>query len=295
MNKPEANGSKRLISERGRQSNSDTIIRSCEFNRHSANQYFSLKRKINVFKPLKETTKLVTGYLRIVAADSGAALLNERFEPLQVVAACSGLVEPPYTKVTSCLAEPIFAEVEDGHRLVVHELELCMNILRTVKADVVHLDMSFGGLSLEELSAVSLSQMHVSGKTRGNVLKILPQLRKIALDIKRVYSIDVLAIGKESVPVRVAELTAGAYAVLYSAEKVVKEKEPVLLGLPAKCTAKRTEEGIIIESLLPAEQDLTGHAKDENKVLDKVQIKEMPNPCARGFRLLEIVPKIAEI
>ncbi len=233
----------------------------------------------------------MTSYLRIVAADSAAALLNKRFEPLQVVAVCSVLVEPPYTDVTSCLSEPIFAEVEDGHRLVVHELELCMNILKTVKADIVHLDMSFGGLSLEELSAVTLSQMHVSGKTRGSLLKILPQLRKIALDIKRVYNIDVLAIGKESVPVRVAELTAGAYAVLYSAEKVLKDKEPVLLGLPARCTAKTSEEGIIIESLLPAEQDLSGHARDENKVVEKVQVREMPNPCARGFRLLEMKPK----
>jgi len=240
---------------------------------------------------LKKTTKLVKGYLNIVAADSGAALLNDLFEPLQVVAACAVLVEPPYLKAASYLAEPIFARVEEGTRLVIRELELCMGLLKTVRADVVHLDMSFGGLSLEELSAVSLSQLRLSGKARGHLLKILPQLRKIALDIKRVYNIDVLAIGKESVPVRIAELTAGAYAVLYSAEKVVKEAKKVLLGLPARCTTKTSQEGIIMESLLPAEQDLTGHAKDENKVLDKVQMMEMPNPCARGFRLLEITPK----
>jgi len=226
-----------------------------------------------------------------VAADSGAALLNDRFEPLQVVAACAVLVEPSYIRATSCLAEPIFVKVEDGYRLVIHELELCMSLLKTFKADVVHLDMSFGGLSLEELSAVSLSQLSVSGRARGHLLKILPSLRKIALDIKRVYNIDVLAIGKESIPVRIAELTAGAYAVLYSAEKAVKEAKPMRLGLPARCTTKTSEEGIIMESLLPAEQDLTGCAKDGNKVLEKVLVTEMPNPCARGFRLLEITPK----
>lgn len=230
--------------------------------------------------------------MKIVAADSGAALLNDRFEPLQVVAACVVFVEPPYTRVTSCLAEPIFVMVEDGYRLVVHELELCMSLLKTVRADVVHLDMSFGGLSLEELSAVSLSQLRVSGKARGHLLKILPKLRKIALDIRRVYNIDVLAIGKESVPVRIAELTAGAYAVLYSAEKAVKEAKTLRLGLPTRCTTKTSVEGIIIESLLPAEQDLSGYAKDENKVLEKVQMREMPNPCARGFRLLDLAPKI---
>ncbi len=230
--------------------------------------------------------------MRIVSADSGAALLNDRFQPLQVVAACSVLVEPPYTSVTSWLAEPIFVEVDNGHRLVIHELELCMSLLKTTNADIVHLDMSFGGLSLEELSAVSLSQMHLSSKTRGSLLRILPQLRKIALDIKRVHNIDVLAIGKESVPVRIAELTAGAYAVLYSVEKATREAKLMRLGLPARCTTKTSDEGVTIESLLPAEQDLMGTAKDENRALQKVQITEMPNPCARGFRLLEITPKL---
>lgn len=229
--------------------------------------------------------------MRIVAADSGAALLNDRFEPLQVVAACAVLVEPPYIQATSCLAEPIFAKVENGHELVVHELELCVNLLKTVKADVVHLDMSFGGLNLEELSAVSLSQMHFSGRARGHILKILPKLRKLALDIKQAHGIDVSAIGKESVPVRIAELTAGAHAVLYSAEKAIKEAKMMQLGLPARCTVKTDAEGIILESLLPAEQDLAGNAKDEDNVLEKVRLAEMPNPCARGFRLLEIMPQ----
>ncbi|MFQ5621744.1 MAG: DUF4152 family protein, partial [Candidatus Nanoarchaeia archaeon] len=79
----------------------------------------------------------------MVAADSGAAILNNTFEPLQVVAASAVLVEPPYTRISCCLAEPIFAEVETGPLLVVHELELCWNLLKEVKAEVVHLDMSF--------------------------------------------------------------------------------------------------------------------------------------------------------
>jgi hypothetical protein len=229
--------------------------------------------------------------VKIVAADSGAALLNERYEPLEVVAACSLLVEPPYTRSTTCLAEPIFRKVEDGHELVIHELELCLNLLKTARADIIHLDMSLGGISLEELSAVSLSQRRVSGRARGHVLRILPKLRKIAADIKINYNIDVLAIGKESVPVRIAELTAGAYAVLYGAEKAAKETRTVRLGLPMRCTIHANQEGIVTESLLPAEHDLVGYAKDENDVVDKVQISEMPNPIARGFRLLEIAPK----
>ena len=226
--------------------------------------------------------------MQVIAADSGAATLNERFEPLQVVAACAVVVEPPYDKASSVLAEPIFADAESGYTLVIHELELCMELLKTVRADVVHLDMSLGSVCVEELSAINLSQMHISSKARANLLKILPKIRKLAMEIKRTYSIEVLAIGKESIPVRIAELTCGAHAILYSAEKAVKEGKTLRLGLPSTCRTKIMENGVILESLMSAEHDLAGCAKDENKVLEKVQLTEMPNPCARGFRLVEI-------
>ena len=229
--------------------------------------------------------------MRIVSADSGAATLNERYEPLQVVAACAVLVERPFTKVSTCIAEPIFVQVENGYQLVVHELELCANLLKTTEADVVHLDMSLGGLKLEELSAVSLSQLSLSNRARGHLLKVMPKLRKLALDIKQAYNIEVSAIGKESIPVRIAELTSGAYAVLYAAEKAVKEAETIRLGLPSRCTVKTDLERITLKSLLPAEEDIDGYAQDENKVLAKVELTEMPNPCARGFRLTEITPR----
>ncbi len=229
--------------------------------------------------------------MRVVAADSGAAVLNERFEPLFVVAVAAVLVVPPYRKISSCLAEPIFARVENGPLLIIHELELCQSLLKDVKADVVHLDMSLGGLSLEELSLIRLSKLRISNKGREQVLRILPKIRKIASNIKRIYGINVLAIGKDSVPVRIAELTSGAYAVLYSVEKVVKEGSGLSLGLPAKCRVEIFEDGVELRSLAPAEHDVIGYAKDEKKVLERVQILDMPNPCARGFRVLEISSK----
>ncbi len=229
--------------------------------------------------------------LRVVAADSGAAILNERFEPLLVVASVAVLVKPPYQKPEICLAEPIFADVERGYHLVVSELELCKRLLKETKADVVHLDMTLGGLSVEELSVAELSGMRISSKARKQVLKILPNIRRLASDIKRIYGIEVVAIGKDSIPVRIAELTCGANAILYSAEKAVKEKHQIRLGLPAKCQAKFSKQGVALQSLAPAEQDITGYTEDEQKSLEKVRILEMPNPCARGFRVLEITPK----
>ncbi len=230
--------------------------------------------------------------LRVVAADSGAAILNDRFEPLRVVAAVAVLVEPPYKEASLCLAEPIFANVEKGYLLVVHELELCQKLLKEAKADVVHLDVTLGGISLEELSVVGISKLRVSSKARGQVLKILPKIRKIAADIKRVYGIEVLALGKESIPVRIAELTSGAHAILYSMEKAVKENTKLRLGLPAKCQPKFLDDAVTLQSLVPAEQEVIGYAKDDKGILGKVQTSEMLNPCARGFRLLEITPRI---
>lgn len=229
--------------------------------------------------------------MRVVAADSGAAILNDNFQALQVVAASAVLVEPPYTRASSCLAEPIFAKMEMGPRLIIHELELCSNLLRTLKADVVHLDMSLGSLSLEELSAVSLSQMRISGRARSHILMILPKIRKLALDVKRTHNIEVIAIGKESVPVRIAELTSGAHAVLYTADKAVQQKTKLRLGLPAKCHAEIVEDSVHLKSLIFSEQNISGRAEDENKVLKRVQTVEMHNPVARGFRVLEITPK----
>ncbi len=228
--------------------------------------------------------------LRIVAADSGAAILNDRFEPVSVVAAVAILAEPPYRKASSILAEPIFAKADDGYHLIVHELELCQQLLKNVKADAVHLDMSLGGINLENFSAVGISTMRKSRKARGQILKILPKLRKIASAIIRTYGIEVFAFGKESVPVRIAELTSGAHAIRYTAEKAVKENIKLKLGLPVKCQPKFVEDGIELLSLMPAEKEVVGYAECSSKLLEEAQMLETLNPCARGFKMLEISP-----
>jgi len=230
--------------------------------------------------------------LRVVSADSGAAILDDGFKPLLVVGAAAVLVDSPYRSATSILAEPIFSKVEEGPLLVIHELELCAGLLKEVKADVVHLDMSLGGLSLGELSAIQLSRMRISGKARRHVLRILPKIRKIASDIKRVHGIEVLAIGKDSIPVRIAELTCGANSVLYVAERAVKEARKQLLGLPAMCQLRAFSDGIELHSLEPAEHDVAGRAMDEKKIMKNVTVSETLNPRARGFRALEITPRL---
>ena len=230
--------------------------------------------------------------LRIISADSAAAILDDQFNAVTHIAMVSVLVEPPYREPASRLAEPIFRPVEQGFDLVVHEAELCRNLLETIKADVIHLDISLGGVSIEELSPVELLNLRASRFGRQNILKMLPRLRKVAGEIKRLFGIDMLAIGKESVPVRIAELTAGAEAILFACQEVANEKDALLLGLPLKCQPTVLNNKVYLRSLIEGEHDIRGFGVDAQGVLTKVKLIETLNPVARGFRAIKIEPKI---
>jgi hypothetical protein len=227
-------------------------------------------------------------HLRVIAADSSAAILDDKFEPLSIVAAASVLVDAPYREAGAFLAEPIFADAKEGHEVIIHEAELCRELIGRVGADVVHLDMSLGSTPLEQLSPIEFTNMRISAKAKRHLLKVLPRLRKIANEIMQKHGVEVLAIGKESVPVRVAELTSGAHAILYACEKAVNDGQKVLLGLPSKCQPRFTGKEVYLYSLMPAEHDIRGCAEDKTEVLEKVNIAEMLNPVARGFRTLKI-------
>ena len=58
--------------------------------------------------------------MRIIAADSGAAILNGRFESLQVVAQVTILREPPHSIGSFIPAEPTLTEAEKGYHMIVH-------------------------------------------------------------------------------------------------------------------------------------------------------------------------------
>jgi hypothetical protein len=230
-------------------------------------------------------------HLKVIAADSSAAVLNDKFEPLSIISTAAVLVEPPYREPSACLVEPVFADAANGHEVIVHEAELCRDLLGRVKADVVHLDMSLDAIPLEQLSPIEFTNMRISSKAKRHLLKILPRIRKIAGEITQKYGIEVLAIGKESLPVRVAELTSGAHAILYGCKKALKDNHPLLLGLPSKCQPRTDVNGVYLYSLMAAEHDVRGLAEDSEDVLKKVNIAEMLNPVARGFRILRISPK----
>jgi hypothetical protein len=189
------------------------------------------------------------------------------------------------------MAEAVYADANLGHEVIVHEAELCRDLLAKVEADIVHLDLSLDAMPLEGLSPIELADGKIYGGAKKHLLRILPRLRKIAAEIKRKYEIDMIAIGKESIPVRIAELTGAAHAILFTCEKALKDNKTVLLGLPSKCQPMQHADGVCLCSLIPAEHDVRGFAVDPDGVLKKVNIAETLNPIARGFRAIKIVPK----
>jgi len=110
--------------------------------------------------------------LKIIAADSAAAILDNNFNPTIHIATVAVLVEPPYREAHVRVSEPIFREVESGLEVVVHEAELCLILLEQNKAEAVHLDITLGGISVEELSPVQLTNMRCSINARKNLLRI---------------------------------------------------------------------------------------------------------------------------
>ncbi len=229
--------------------------------------------------------------MRIISADSAAAILDENFVPLQQIASVAVLVEPPYREAHKRIADPIFRPVDATYDIIVHEAELCLALLETVKADVVHLDTSLGGVAVEGLSPVELANLNLSNKARSNLLKILPKLRKVAGEVKRRHGLEVLAIGKESVAVRVAELTAGSEALVFAVAQTVESGEALLVGLPTRCEHHLADGKVYLQSLIEAEHDVRGYAADAEGNLQKVQLTETLNPVARGFRAVRIEPK----
>ena len=228
--------------------------------------------------------------LRIIASDSGGAVLDEGFGPEKIVAASAVLVKPPYTQAEKDLSVPIFEDT-NSQNIILREMKLSRELLKHEHADIIHLDMTLGSVSILDLTLVKLEGMRLSREAKDNIRRQLPHLRSLAAEIKRVHSIDVLAIGKKSGPIRIAELIIAAHSLIYCSEKVIEEKTPLILGLPTACTVKKTRRGALATSLISTEEELLGFAEDENMVLSGVKTKEMVNPILRGFRIIQIQPK----
>ena len=93
-----------------------------------------------------------------------------------------------------------------------------------------------------------------------------------------------MAIGKESVAVRIAELYAGIYSVKWGIDYAMKEGF-VRIGLPRYMTVEIKEAKILGKSLDPREGGLYGEVPIEE---ENFEWQVYPNPIARTFMVFEV-------
>ena len=185
---------------------------------------------------------------------------------------------------------PVFEDV-NSQGFILREMRLCKELLSKEHADIIHIDMTLGAVPILDITGERLEEMRISREAKENIRRQLPQLRSLAAEIKRAHSVDVIAIGKQSVPVRIAELTVAAHSLIYCSDRVLQDRVSLTLGLPTACTVKKTKRGALATSLVSAEEGLLGFAEDDKDILPKVKMREMMNPVVREFRMIQIQPR----
>jgi len=225
--------------------------------------------------------------MKIVTVDSACSMLDENLMPKNIMSMVGIVVDYPYDKPMQI--QPRCKEYpKDDPNLLVEELKLCEEMLAMEKADYVHLDMSLGGIDILDLTPGDLLfRMPLSDEGRSVLTKILPDLKKIATTIKDKYQIPVLAIGKQSGPVRLAELYAAAFGVASAIDKVRESKETIFVGLPVKTVATREEDILKVSSREPMETELCAEVPVANGIL----METFLNPIVRGFQTLKLMPQ----
>jgi hypothetical protein len=225
--------------------------------------------------------------MRIATVDSACSVLDENFLPTNIIATVGIIVDHPYKEPAYIHNKSKDYSLTD-YAIIVNELKVCEEMLATQKADYVHLDMSLGGVNILDIKEEDLLfKIPLSDIGRTIIRLILPELQNIAKSIKDKYQIPVLAIGKKSHPVRLAELYAAAYGVSKAIDKVRESRQTIFVGLPVRITAAITDGNVKIASQEPMEDTLCA----EVPIADGVSIEAFHNPIVRGFQTIKLTPE----
>jgi hypothetical protein len=225
--------------------------------------------------------------MRIATVDSACSVLDENFLPTNIIATVGIIVDHPYKEPAYIHNKSKDYSLTD-YAIIVNELKVCEEMLATQKADYVHLDMSLGGVNILDIKEEDiLYKIPLSDTGRTIIRLILPDLQSIAKSIKEKYDIPVLAIGKKSHPVRLAELYAAAYGVSKAIDKVRESRQTIFVGLPIRTTATITDGNVKIASQEPMEDTLCA----EVPIADGVNIEAFHNPIVRGFQTIKLIPE----
>ena len=224
--------------------------------------------------------------MRIVSADTGGALLDENYEPVGLIATAAVLVEKPYRTATLSrvrYADPFNYDMS-GRQAIRDEALLAVELAREVKPDVVHLDSTIGGIELRKLDEPTIDALTITDRGKEVWKDLAKELQPLAKRFWEETGIEIIAIGKWSVPVRIAEIYSGIYTAKWAID-YARENGKVMVGLPRYMRVEIMPGRIYGESLDPREGGLFGEIKAET---DGIGWELYPNPLVRRYMVLEV-------
>lgn len=223
--------------------------------------------------------------MRVVSADTGGALLDGNYIPVGLIATSAVLVEKPYRSASLNIvrfSDPFNYDMR-GRQAIRDEVLLALKLAKKVKPDVVHIDSTLGGIELRKLDDPTIDALRVSDRGKAIWHELARELRPIAKRFWEETGIEVVAIGKESVPVRIAEIYAGLYSVKWGVE-FAREKGSVRIGLPRYMSVGFEDGHLVGRSLDPREGGLYGSIPVD---MEDIEWEVYPNPVARTFMVFE--------
>ncbi|WP_297436970.1 DUF4152 family protein [Thermococcus sp.] len=224
--------------------------------------------------------------MRIVSADTGGALLTEDYEPVGLIATAAVLVEKPYRTATLSVvkyADPFNYDMS-GRQAVREEAFLAVELAREVKPDVIHLDSTIGGIEVRKLDEPTIEALTITDRGKEVWKDLAKDLQPLAKKFWEERGIEIIAIGKSSVPVRIAEIYSGLYTAKWAIE-YARENGKAIVGLPRYMTVEIRPGKIYGESLDPREGGLFGEIEAKT---ERIGWELYPNPFVRRFMVLEV-------
>ncbi|ASJ14675.1 DUF4152 family protein [Thermococcus radiotolerans] len=224
--------------------------------------------------------------MRIVAADTGGALLDEEYNPIGLIATAAVLVERPYRTATMSVVRygnPFDYDMS-GRQAVREEAFLAVELAREVKPDVIHLDSTIGGIEVRKLDEPTIDALTITDRGKEVWKDLAKDLQPLAKKFWEETGIEIVAIGKSSVPVRIAEIYSGLYTAKWAID-YARDHGKAIVGLPRYMKVEIRPGKIYGESLDPREGGLFGEIGAET---EGIGWELYPNPLVRRFMVLEV-------
>ncbi len=171
-----------------------------------------------------------------------------------------------------------------GRSCIIEELKLLRRAAELFEVKEVHVDITLGGEDLTKIKLDGAWRKKVSREGLKYLEELLPEISRIASDIKRLRGARVLALGKESWAVRLAEISACIYGLRYLLQRALSG-EKVRAGLPRKCFAESCGDHLLVKAETPF-----GEYIEEIPRRGPLGIRVYENPVVEGFYVVEILP-----